>query len=100
MSEHTVFKTSYFLVYGALLALLLLTVGAAYIDLGRLTFPFGNGRGDHKAVSDHFDLHARPIRGAAGLGGFAAAAFFWLAILLPLTLSDSFTRNLLGIAGK
>ena len=39
MTDHIISPKSYFTVYVALLLLLFVTVGAAYIDLGPLNFP-------------------------------------------------------------
>jgi cytochrome c oxidase subunit 4 len=99
MSEHTISKTSYFAVYGALLVLLLVTVGAAYIDLGRLNFPVAMAVAITKAVLIILIfMHVRYEEPLVWV--FAAAAFGWLAILMALSMSDYFTRNLIAIPGK
>jgi cytochrome c oxidase subunit 4 len=99
MTDHIVSKTSYFSVYVALLALLLLTVGAAYVDLGRMNFPVAMAVGIVKAILIVLIfMHVRYNEPLVWV--FAGAAFVWLGILLALSLSDYFTRGVLNIPGK
>ena len=82
---------SYAQVTAALLALLVATVGAAYIDLGAFNTVVAMLISLGKALLIVlFFMHLRRANGLTRL--FAAAGFFWLGILLILTLSDFLTR--------
>lgn len=76
----------------ALLGLLALTIGAAYIDLGPLNTAVALAISAAKGaliLLFFMDLRRAPglLRLAAGVG------FFWLGILLAHTLSDYLTRG-------
>jgi cytochrome c oxidase subunit 4 len=80
------------LVWAALLALLALTVGSAYVPMGAFNTVTNLGIAAAKAglVAVFFMGLRRPdplLRLAA------AAAFFWLLIMFALTLSDFLTRS-------
>jgi cytochrome c oxidase subunit 4 len=103
MSNHTAHHalptSSYYAVYAALLALLALTVGAAYIDLGRFNFFISLAIAVAKALLIALIfMHVRYSEKLVWV--FAAAGFFWLAILIALSLNDYFTRGWLDIPGK
>ena len=76
---------------GVLLGLLLLTVGAAYIDLGALNTAVAMLISLAKgALILLFFMH---LRHGSGLIRIAAlAGFFWLGILFVLAFSDFLTR--------
>ncbi len=81
----------YALVTAGLLALLLLTVGAAYIPLG----PWNTAVAMSISVAKGllvilFFMHARQATPLTRL--FICAGFFWLGLLISLTLSDVLTR--------
>jgi cytochrome c oxidase subunit 4 len=99
MSHHIAEKKTYFTVYVALMVLLFLTVGAAYINLGPLNFPVTMVIAVIKAVM--IVLIFMHVRWSDHLTWiFSSAAFLWLAILIALTLNDYLTRDLLHIPGK
>ncbi|MBN8421312.1 MAG: cytochrome C oxidase subunit IV family protein [Verrucomicrobia bacterium] len=82
----------YALVCGALLVLLLLTVGAAYVNLG----PFNVAAAMlislmKAALILLFFMHVRQAGPVLRL--FVFIGFFWLALLISLSLSDFLTRG-------
>ena len=90
---------TYLMVYAALMVLLVATVGAAFIDLGRATSLVAMVIAVIKAVLIVLIfMHVRYSEKLVWI--FAGAAFLWLAILLALTLNDYFTRGWLNILGK
>lgn len=83
----------YALVCGALLVLLLLTVGAAYVNLG----PFNVAAAMlislmKAALILLFFMHVRQAGPLLRL--FVFIGFFWLALLISLSLSDFLTRRI------
>ena len=97
--DHILPKSSYYAVYVALLVLLVATVGAAYVDLGRLNFLVSLTIAVIKAVLIALIfMHVRYSERLVWI--FAAASILWLAILLALSMNDYFTRGLLDIPGK
>jgi cytochrome c oxidase subunit 4 len=96
MTYHAVSLQTNLIVFGALLALLCATIGAAYLDLG-------TGVALLIAVSKAllimlYFMHVRYSNRLIWI--FAGAAFMWLAILIALSMSDFLTRDWLGIDGK
>jgi len=88
--NHPAMKT-YYIVFGLLIALLLLSVGVAEVDLGRWNFIAAAGIATCKAIFIMlFFMHVRYSTPLVWL--FSFAGFFWLAILFSLTLSDYATR--------
>jgi cytochrome c oxidase subunit IV len=76
----------------ALMVLLLITVGAAYINLGALNTAVAMLISLAKAtLIILFFMHVRHVNSLIRL--FVLAGFFWLGILLVLTLSDYLTRS-------
>jgi len=99
MTQHITTRQTYFVIYGILLALLLATVGAAYLDLGPANFAVAMAIAAGKAVLIVlYFMHVR--HGPRLTGVFAGAAFLWLAILISLSLGDYLTRGWLNIPGK
>jgi cytochrome c oxidase subunit 4 len=89
----TVPKRVYFMVWGALLALLLLTWGLAEIDLGA----FNNVAALSIAVAKmslviFFFMHVGYEKKAL-TWVFVAAGFFWFAIMVTFSISDYLTRG-------
>jgi cytochrome c oxidase subunit IV len=83
---------SYVLVTAALFALLLITVCAAYVNLGAFNTPVAMLISLVKAsLIVLFFMHVRHSTGLIRL--FVVAGFFWLGILITLTLSDVLTRH-------
>ena len=92
MVSHIVPKKVYFLVFALLLALTALTTTVAFIDLGPLNTVAALVIAVTKALLVilffmHIKYSPRLTRVVV------VAGFFWLAILLTLTLSDYRTRN-------
>lgn len=88
-----------FAVYLALIVLLLITWGAAYVNLG----PWNNVIALAIAATKGilillFFMELRRSARATWLA--AAAGFVWLGILLVLSGNDYITRGVLHIAGK
>jgi cytochrome c oxidase subunit IV len=92
MRTHPVIATkTYFAVWIALLALLLLSFGSAYVPLGALNGAINLGIAAIQALLVMFFLmHLRS--GNALLKVVAFAAFCWLLVLVSLTLSDTLSR--------
>ena len=92
MSEHIVSPKIYAAILGALLVCTLLTVGAALRDFGPWNIVIALAIATFKAVLVIlFFMHARYIVGRTQL--VIIAGFFWLAIMLSLTLVDYGTRR-------
>ncbi|MHC5538474.1 cytochrome C oxidase subunit IV family protein [Singulisphaera rosea] len=103
MTEHTTAhvlpKSTYYAVYAALMVLLLVTVGAAYVDMGMFNFTVSLGIAVIKAVMiGLIFMHVRYSERLIWV--FAGASFLWLAIMIVFTFNDYFTRGLLNIPGK
>lgn len=82
----------YVQVTAALFVLLVLTVGAAYVNLGPFNTPVAMLISLVKAVLIIlFFMHVRRADPLIQL--FVVAGFFWLGIMLTLTLSDFLTRH-------
>jgi cytochrome c oxidase subunit 4 len=99
MSDHIVSTKSYVTVYVILMGLLLLTVGAAFVNLGVLNFPVSMAIAVVKGLLVLLIfMHVRYNEPLVRV--FAAAAFLWLGILIVISLGDYFTRDLFHIPGK
>lgn len=91
MSEHIASRRIYFVVFGSLLVLTLLTWRIAYIDLGPWNVVVALFIAVFKAsLVATFFMHLRWSASMMRLVLFAA--LFWLSILITLTLGDVFTR--------
>ncbi|MGH9494032.1 MAG: cytochrome C oxidase subunit IV family protein [Candidatus Sulfotelmatobacter sp.] len=90
--EHVVPISTYVGVFLALIALTALTTGVAYIDLGQWNTVAALLIAVVKMLLVVlFFMH---VKYAAGLTRIAIlAGFFWLAIMITLTLSDELTRG-------
>jgi cytochrome c oxidase subunit IV len=92
MMEKTVEPKVYFRTCAALLALLGLTWGIAYADLGSFNLIVALAIAFSKAVV--IALFFMQIKGSNRLLHLAAmAGMLWLMILIALSLSDYFTRG-------
>lgn len=82
----------YVMVTVALFVLLIITVGAAYINLGAFNTPVAMLISLSKAtLIVLFFMH---VRGSNPLiQVFVLIGFFWLGIMITLTLSDFLTRH-------
>jgi cytochrome c oxidase subunit 4 len=82
---------TYVLVWVSLLALLLVTLGSAYVPLGRLNGAVNLAIAAAKALLvAFFFMHLRSAHSMLRIA--AAAGFFWLAILIGLSLTDFAVR--------
>ncbi|HEV2763713.1 MAG TPA: cytochrome C oxidase subunit IV family protein [Pyrinomonadaceae bacterium] len=95
MSEHIVGRNVYFAVFGALLVFTVLTVLAAQVDFGPLNNVIAMTIAVTKAtLVILFFMHVR--YGSKLLMLVVVSGFFWLAIMLVLTLSDYRSRQWFG----
>jgi cytochrome c oxidase subunit IV len=95
---HISVKTLY-TIYGALLGLMLLTFGAAHVDLGLFNFAVAITIATVKMVL--IILYFMHVRYSGKLVWvFSFAAFFWLVIFIVGTLNDYLTRGYLNVPGK
>ncbi len=91
MSHTIVPVRTYVVIFVALMALLGVTVGAAFVDLGPLNLVAAMGIAIVKgALIVMFFMHVRQASRLTWI--FAVAGFFWLAIMLVLTMTDYLTR--------
>ena len=98
-TSHILPKSTYYAVYAALMVMLLATVGAAYVDLGPFNFLVLMMIAVAKAVLIMlYFMHVRFSNKLTWV--FSGASFFWLGILLILTMSDYANRLWLPIPGK
>ena len=82
----------YLKIFGALLALLALTWGLGYVDLGEWNLPIALAISIAKAVLIMlFFMHVKYSSRLVQL--VACAGFFWLLILLVMAMSDYRSRN-------
>lgn len=96
-APHITVQTLY-IIYGALLGLMLLTLGAAFLDLGRANFLLAMGIATAKMIL--IILYFMHVRFSDKLVWvFSIAAFFWLVVLIVGLLNDYFTRGL-TVPGK
>lgn len=91
MSEHTPSRTMYFLVFGALIVLTGATVFVSRLDLGWANDIVAMAIAVTKALLVIlFFMHVRHSTRMTAITAFAG--FFWLAILIVITLNDYSTR--------
>ncbi len=99
MAGHIESVRNYVLVLIALMILTVLTVYAAFIDMGILNEVVGLGIATTKAILVMmFFMHLRHSVGLVKI--VAASGVFWLVVLILLAMSDYATRGLLGIPGR
>ena len=93
MSEHHVVPLKiYFLIFFSLMLGTTLTVAAAFVNMGFLNTPVALVIALIKAsLVILFFMHVKYSPKLVGL--FAVAGFFWLCILLSLTMQDYYTRG-------
>ena len=92
MSHQSASATSYYVVFGALIALTLLTIGMSFVDLGAWHTILGLIIASCKAtLVVLFFMHLLMGRKLPWLA--LAGGFFWLSIMLGLTLTDYLTRH-------
>ncbi len=93
MSNHHIVPLKiYLLIFSALLLGTVLTVAVAYVDMGYLNTPVAIIIAVGKAsLVVLFFMHVKYSHKLVGL--FAIAGFFWLVILLTMTMQDYYTRS-------
>lgn len=93
MSGHVSPKSTYYAIFGALMVLTAVTVGVAFVNLGSANFPVAIAIAITKAtLVILFFMHAKYSSQLTKL--FVGTAFFFLAILLGLSLTDYLSRGL------
>lgn len=91
MAEHIVSRKMYFLIFIVLMVLTVLTVAVATFDLGAFNAIVALSIAVFKATL--VVLYFMHVRYSSRLTWvFVLAGFFWLGILVTLTLSDYFSR--------
>jgi cytochrome c oxidase subunit 4 len=99
MAEHVISRKTYIVVWGALMALMILTAGLSRIDLGEWSTVVALAIAAIKALLVIlFFMHVR-YESQKMAWVFVVAGFFWLGILLALTMTDYLTRGSLGVVG-
>lgn len=92
MSGHVSPKSLYFTIFGALMVFTGLTIGAAFVNLGSMNFPVAIAIAITKAtLVILFFMHAKYSSRLTKL--VIGSAFFFLGILLTLTLTDYLSRG-------
>jgi cytochrome c oxidase subunit 4 len=82
----------YYSIFAALMVLLVVTVAAAYVDLGPVNFAVAAAIASTKAVLIIlYFMHVRYSKPLTWI--MAGASVAWLAILFGLTFSDYWTRE-------
>ena len=99
MAPHIVSRQLYYRVYATLLALTLLTIGIAFLDLGgSLNTVVAITIAICKALLVLlFFMHVRYSSRLTWI--CVGAGVFWLVLLLSLTISDYLTRHWLAVPG-
>jgi cytochrome c oxidase subunit 4 len=93
MAGHVAPKSLYYLIFGALMVLTIVTVEVATHNFGVLNFPVAIGIAITKGtLVILFFMHAKYSSKLTKL--FVGTAFFFLAILLGLTMTDYLSRGL------
>jgi cytochrome c oxidase subunit IV len=94
MSEHIVSKTVYFLIFGALMVLTVLTVAAANFDLGNEAINTSIALAIAVAKAVLVILYFMHVRYSPRLTWVVVVSgFLWLFIMIALTMSDYLTRG-------
>jgi cytochrome c oxidase subunit IV len=92
MSEHVSPKSLYYTIFGTLMVLTAVTVAVAFINIGILNFPLALGIAITKAtLVILFFMHAKYSSRLTKL--VVGGAFFFLGILLTLTMTDYMSRG-------
>ena len=92
MSGHVSPKSTYYAIFGALMLLTIVTIAIAYQPLGSWNFPVAISIAITKAtLVILFFMHAKYSSKLTKL--FVGTAFFFLAVLLGLTMTDVLSRG-------
>jgi cytochrome c oxidase subunit IV len=98
MAGHVAPKSLYYLIFGALMVFTIITVEVATHNFGILNFPVAIGIAITKAtLVILFFMHAKYSSRLTKL--FVGTAFFFLIILLSLTMTDYLSRGMGTYAG-
>ena len=93
MAGHISPKSTYYAVFAALMVGTAITVAVAFVNLGSFNFPVAIGIAITKAtLVILFFMHAKYSSKLTKL--FVGTAFFFLLILLTLTMTDYLSRGL------
>ncbi len=93
MAGHISPKSTYYAIFGALMVLTAVTVGVAFVNLGSFNFPVAIGIAITEAtLVILFFMHAKYSSRLTKM--FVGTAFFFLFILLALSLTDYLSRGL------
>jgi cytochrome c oxidase subunit 4 len=99
MSAHVVPPRTYLGIFAALLVLTAITIWVAFQDLGIMNNVVAMGIAALKATL--VVLYFMHVRYSTRLTQImVASSLVWLVILIAFTLSDVYTRGLLGVPGK
>lgn len=91
MPEETASKTTYYKVFGILMALLLVTIGASYIEMGIFNVYLALSIAFIKMILViMYFMHVKYNPRITWV--FVGAGFFWMFIMIVFTLSDFFAR--------
>ena len=92
MSGHVSPKGVYYAIFGGLMVLTVVTVAVSRVNLGHFNFPVAIGIAITKAtLVILFFMHVKYSSKLTKL--FVGTAFFFLFILLSLTMTDFFSRD-------
>lgn len=92
MAGHVESKKTYYLVFGALLVLTVVTVGVAYINFGFLNTPLALAIATLKAaLVILIFMHVRHSSHLTWL--FIGSGFLWFLILVGITMADYVSRD-------
>jgi cytochrome c oxidase subunit IV len=92
MSGHVSPKSLYYAIFAALMVFTGITVGVAFINLGRLNFPVAISIAIFKAtLVILFFMHAKYSSRLTKL--IIATGFFFLLVMFTLTLTDYISRG-------
>ena len=98
MSGHVSPKSTYYAIFAALMVLTAITVAVAFINLGSFNFPVAIAIAITKAtLVILFFMHVKYSSRLTKL--FVGMAFFFLAILFTLTMTDYLSRGLHTFGG-
>jgi cytochrome c oxidase subunit 4 len=99
VSQHVVPIRIYVVIFALLMALTVITVWVATIDLGALNTPVALGIAVTKAIL--VVLYFMHVRWSGGLTPLAiAAGVFFLVVMIALTMADFVSRGWLGTPGS
>ncbi len=100
MSEHIVSRTIYFVIFGALIVLTAVTYFAALVNFGSDTINTIVALAIAVTKATLVILYFMHVRYSPRLTWVVVTAgFFWLAIMIMLTLSDYLTRQTASLPG-